>query len=469
MRQSRVVLICLVLIIGLSCLLALAQQPTYQDMPSSGRVAYRLSITGGIDPFLTDYLIAGLKKAQASGAEIVIIQIDTPGGLLTSTQSLVQEMLACQVPIVCWVAPSGAGAGSAGAIITIAGNIVAMAEGTNIGAAHPVSIAPGGMPGQPETAPGDAAVMEDKIVNFTASFVKSIAEQSGRSQEWAEKIVRESLAETASEAVTSGICDFIANDTNELLMKLDGRQVKLASGYVTLATRGLPIEDHVMTPQENFLHAVADPNVAYLLLTIGIMAIIYELASPGGVVAGVVGVISLLLGLTALSALEVNLGGLLLIVLAIALFILDLKMPTHGVLTAGGVVALALGSMMLLSPSRTTYPIGREVIFTVVATLTAFFVFAVGAVIKAMRKQPFMGREGYIHDIGEVRKLITAEEPGTLALDGTLWTAYSVSEAVIPAGEHARVVKMEGLKLWVEPLTEKSEQGQEGPEPSSAL
>jgi membrane-bound serine protease (ClpP class) len=223
-----------------------------------------------------------------------------------------------------------------------------------------------------------------------------------------------------------------------------------------------------MTPQENFLHAVADPNVAYLLLTIGIMAIIYELASPGGVVAGVVGVISLLLGLTALSALEVNLGGLLLIVLAIALFIIDLKMPTHGVLTAGGVVALALGSMMLLSPSRTTYPIGREVIFTVVLTLTAFFVFAVGAVIKAMRKQPFMGREGYIHAIGEARKLITAEEPGTLALDGALWTAYAVRKAVIPAGERARVVRMEGLKFWVEPVDEASDQGQEGPKPSSA-
>ncbi len=442
----------------LGCLLlgglALAEKPPAAESSLEGArgPVYLLKLTGGIDPFLTNYLISGLDKAKDAHAEAVIIQIDTPGGLLKSTMDLIQAMLASPVPVVTWVAPPGAGAGSAGAIIALAGNVIVMAEGTNIGAAHPVSLAPAGVPGQPQEAPDESGVMEKKVVNFTASYVKSIAEQRGRSQQWAEQIVRESRADTASEALKKGIADFLANNLTELLDKLDGRTVKVPGGTRTLHTRGASVEVLPMSFQERFLHSTADPNVAYLLLTIGIMALIYELASPGGVVAGTVGVICLLLGLTSLAALEVNLGGLLLIVVAIILFVLDLKVPSHGVLTAGGIVALTLGSMMLLSPEKTTYPIGKQVIFTVVGVLTLFFVFAIGAVVKAMRRKPIIGREGYVGATAEVRKRITADSEGVVFLDGTLWAALSETGETLEPPQRVQVVKLQGLKLLVKPL-----------------
>lgn len=394
-----------------------------------------IEVDGIINPVSAKFIIESIQKAEQEGAECLIIQMDTPGGLMESMKSIVKEILVADVPVVVYIYPSGSGAVSAGVFITLAAHIAVMAPGTNIGAAHPVSI------GGQDTS----KVMRKKVTNWAVAYIKSIAEKRGRNPDWAAKAVRESEAITEKEALEKGVIDFIASDLDTLLEIVDGKEVKLESGERVIHTTGAQIIRKEMNWRYKILDKISNPNIAYILLLVGLYGIIFELYNPGSIFPGVIGAISLILAFFALQVLPINWAGLLLILLAIVLFLLEIKITSYGLLTLGGIVCMTLGSLMLIRSFNPLLRVSWSVIIPAVVTTLLFFLFAVGMGIRAQRRQPTTGREGLV---GERGVAITNIDPeGKVNLHGEIWSAES--DRKIKKGEKVRVVKVEGLQVKV--------------------
>ena len=439
-RTRPVLLPLLAWVLGLALLI--------QNTAAIGERVYLLEVDGPITPVMADYVARGIDEAARNGAEAVVIRLDTPGGLSSAMDDIVQDILQSPVPVIVYVAPEGARAASAGVLITYAAHIAAMAPATNIGSASPVLI---GQDGQP-TETDDT--MQRKVVNDAVAKIRSLAERHGRNADWAEQAVREAVNITAEQAAALGVVDLVAPSLDALLDAVDGRTVTTSAGEVTLRTRDAEVVTVGMTTLERFFQMLSDPNIAYILLSLGMLGLFFELANPGSILPGVLGGILLLLGLYALGTLDVNWTGVLLMGFAFLLFLIDLYVPTHGVLTLGGIISFALGSLLLLqSPANPAFQLSRAVIIAVTGTVAAGFLVLVYLVARAHARRPATGKEALIGARAIVRRALEPE--GMVFVEGELWRARSLS-GPIPAGQTVRVVGLEGLVLLVEPLTEET-------------
>jgi len=392
-----------------------------------------LTFEGVIDPVAAQYISRGIATAEKEGAECLVLALDTPGGVDRSMRIIVQNILAAKVPVAVYVSPKGGRAASAGTFITLAGHVAAMSSGTAIGAAHPVEI-------------GKESPVAEKITNDAAAYIKTIALGRGRNAAWADSAVRWSVSITEQEALSKHVIDLVAGDVNALLDSLDGKEVEAAGVKRVLRTKGSALINLTMNARESFLHAVAHPNIAYVLFLIGIYGVIYELANPGAILPGVAGGIALILAFVAFETLSINLAGLLLLLFAVLLFVVDIKAPTHGILTVGGIVALTLGSFMLFNPGTSFYHLSRWLIVVMVAITTAFFVFIVTAGVRALKRRVRSGAEGLVGRRGSAKTRIGRE--GVVLVEGEDWNAYAEGEE-IPPGESVEVLAVEGLRVKV--------------------
>lgn len=398
---------------------------------------------GVITPVTAEYLHDALLSAQESGAQAVIIRLNTPGGLDPSMRLIIKDITAATVPVVVYVSPASGRAASAGVFITMAAHVAAMAPGTNIGAAHPVAMGGGEMD----------KTLKEKVENDAVAYLKSIAERRGRNVAWAEEAVRKSVSVTEREALKLKIIDLLADDLPALLKQLDGRRVSLPSGQTTLHTTGASLREFPMGLRLEFLKTLSDPNIAYLLMTIGTIGIIAELYTPGAILPGVVGAISLILAFYSLQSLPVNYAGVLLFLLGILFFILEATVTSFGVLAIGGVISMLLGSVMLIKTDAEFLQISWSVILPVVTLTAACSLLIVGMGVKAMRRPPVTGREELIGLVGIVT---TALAPyGQLAVHGELWRAFS--EQPLQPGDEAEITAVDGLCLHVKAFSKKHE------------
>jgi membrane-bound serine protease (ClpP class) len=399
-----------------------------------------ISIDGTINPAVDDFIRESIGRAKAGGAKALIIQMDTPGGLLNSTRTIVKEMLGADVPIMVYVAPSGAGAGSAGVFITMAAHIAAMAPGTNIGAAHPVA-------GGGQEVKG---AMGEKIENFTASFSESIAQKRGRNTEWAIQAVRKSVAITEKEALKKKVIDIVANDIDDLLKQADGRKVDVNGKDVVLSVKGAQVIRHEMSLKDKVLNIIADPNIAYILMMAGFLGLYMEFAHPGVFFPGIAGAICLLLAFASLQVLPINYTGLALILLGVGLLVGEAFFPNFGVLGVGGIVSLALGSLLLFDTPTSDFGVDRSIVFTAVGTVGTFVLAISYLVFRSQKAKPALGKEGLIGQVGEVRGKLTPT--GRIFVHGENWSAQA--DAPIDVGEKVRVVGYDGMRLKVRRLSE---------------
>ncbi|HEY2388970.1 MAG TPA: nodulation protein NfeD [Candidatus Binatia bacterium] len=404
-------------------------------------------IDGAINPASDDFVRESIASSARDGAQALVVELDTPGGLLTSAKSIVKEILGAPLPVIVYVAPTGASATSAGMFVTMAAHVAAMAPGTTIGAAHPVD-GSGGDLGQD---------MRGKIENFTASFSKSIAEQRGRNVAWAERAVRESVAATESEAARDRIVDLVAPDVPALLAAIDGREVRVGDGSVTLhfgaATEVVRLD---MRLKDRVLNVIADPNVSYLLFMAGLLGLYIEITHPGAVLPGVVGGISLLLALAAFQALPVNSTGILLMLFAAALIVAEAFVPSFGVLGVGGVVAFALGSLLLFDTPDSTIAVDRSLIGTAVVLVSGVMLAIGYLVLRAQRSPVRTGAEGLLGEVGVVRG--GAGGGVRVFVHGEQWDV--VADEDLRAGDRVTVVSLEpGLRLRVRRLAPPATEG----------
>lgn len=396
-----------------------------------------IKIEGTISPATVEYVKKSFLHARGKNIECLVIQLDTPGGLASSMREVVKLIMNASFPVVVYVAPKGARAASAGVFIALSSHFLAMASGTNIGAAHPVSLM-GGM--------GES--MEKKVVNDAAAYIRSIAQKRGRNAEWAEKTVRESISTPAQEALKLNVVDIIAEGRQDLLEKLEGRRVSIEGKEIVLHTKGAKIDFLKPGFKDKFLQFLADPNIAYILLMIGIWGIILEFFNPGMFLPGMAGGICLILSFFSLQLLPFSLVGLLLILLAAVLFILETQITSYGGLTIGGVVALTLGSLMLIDPSAIYVSIDWEYIFTGVGVTVLLFVFIIFYAIKAQLKKPVTGIEGLVGAVAIAKTDLNPQ--GRVYVHGELWeAANSIPDQEIKKGDKVRIIKREGMKLWV--------------------
>ncbi len=398
---------------------------------------------GVINPVSAEYFEDALLHAEGRGAQALIFRLDTPGGLDTSMRLIVKSIQSASIPVVVYVSPSGGRAASAGVFITMSAPVAAMAPGTNIGAAHPVAMGGGEMD----------KTMSEKVENDAVAYIKSIAEQRGRNKQWAEDAVRKSVSATEQEALKLKIIDLVAEDLSGLLETLEGREVALAGRTVSLETKGAPVEEFPMGWRLETLKALSDPNIAYILMTIGTIGIIAELYSPGAILPGVVGAISLILAFYSFQSLPINYAGVILLILGIVFFILEATVTSFGVLALGGVISMLLGSLMLMKSDAPFMQVSLSVIIPVIALAAAFSFFVVGMGIRALRGRPTTGGEGMIGLIGIAKSKLAPE--GKVVVQGELWDA--VSEEPQRAGDHVEVTGIEGLKLRVRPTSRKGE------------
>jgi membrane-bound serine protease (ClpP class) len=423
--------------------LALAS-PGGSAPPRVQPVLARIVIDGTINPAVAEYVREAITRARADGAAALVIQLDTPGGLLQSARAVVKDLLGAPLPIVVYVAPSGAGAASAGMFVTMAAHVAAMAPGTSIGAAHPVG-------GQGEDIPG---AMGEKVESFTAAFSEAIARQRGRNVDWAVKAVRDSVSLTADEAAKNRVVDLVARDLDERVTRTKGRSVEIAGAPRTLdLTPTLGADGHArcidyeMRFAQQILNVLADPNIAYILMMAGLLGLYVEFTNPGAVLPGVAGTICLLLGLTALHVLSVNYGGLALILLGTALLVAEAFMPTFGVLGVGGLVAFVLGSLFLFDAEGTGLAVARSLIAGAAAALALVGLVVGTLVMRSQRRRPGGGREGMLGSVGLARERLDPD--GMVLVRGEYWTA--TSETPVDRGESVEVVGIDGLRLRVRP------------------
>ena len=398
-------------------------------------------IDGSINPAVVDYIQESLERAQADDARALIVQLDTPGGLLESAKVIVKEFLAAPIPVIVYVGPSGAGATSAGLFVTIAANIAAMAPGTNIGAAHPVGS--GG-----EDIAGD---MRDKVENFTATLSRTIAQQRGRNVEWAEKAVRESASATEQEALQLGVVDVVAVDLPDLLQKVDGREVSLPHGKIKLDLAGATVTRLEMSLKQKVLDVLGNPNVAYLLMMAGVLGIYVEFTHPGLFFPGIAGGICLLLGLTSMQVLPINYSGLALIGLGVTLLVAELFLPTFGIVGVGGLVAFVLGSLLLFDTADSNMALDPSIVAAAAATLGLFSLYVGLLVVRSQRTPAMLGGEGLVGKVGDVRaRLVPGERGGKVLVHGEFWNADA--DEAIDVGARIKVVGVEGLRVRVRKL-----------------
>jgi membrane-bound serine protease (ClpP class) len=398
---------------------------------------YVLKVDAPISPSTASYIIRGVENAEVASAQAVVIELNTPGGLMESMRKIVEKFLSSSVPVVVYVSPSGARAGSAGVFITLAANVAAMAPGTNIGAAHPV-----GLRGE-----SDSSVMTDKIVNDASAFVRSIAQKRGRNQDWAEQSVRNSVSITENEALSRGVINLISPSLDSLLLNIDGMKVETAKGTVTLSTRDASIDYLEMNWRDKLLTFISDPNIAYILLMLGIYGIIFELWNPGSIFPGIVGGISIVLAGYSLQMLPVNYAGVALILIAIVLFIMEIKVASYGMLTVGGVVSLLLGSILLIDSPLEFMQISVSLIIAVVITTVLFFTFVIGLGIKAQYRRIASGREILIGESATALEDIKPGTTGQVRLHGETWNARCEDELI--KGGKAKIMSINGLTLIV--------------------
>jgi membrane-bound serine protease (ClpP class) len=450
-----------------------------------------------INPVAAEYIAQSIAKADEEGAECLIITLDTPGGLLASTRIIIKEMLNADVPIVVYVAPRGARAGSAGVFITLASHVAAMAPSTNIGAATPVNLGgegeswrkalkefekkleelerrqkeaapkevepPEGLPSEPEpeaepqeAEPAEEAgdeteevgtsTLEDKILKDTIAWTRGIARLRGRNEEWAVEAVTKAVSVTETEALEKNVVDLVCSDMDELLERLDGREVELPGGTVVLKTEGVRIEYHEMSGRQKILNALTNPNIAYILMMLGFFGLLFEVTHPGIGFPGIAGAICLILAFYAFQTLPVDYAGVLLILLALALFVAEAKVASYGLLTIGGLVCMTLGSIMLIDTPYDFLRVSNTVIFPMVLTTAAIVVFLVTLVIRAHARRSVTGSEGLVGLMGSAETDISPE--GKVYVHGEIWNARSTSS--ISRGSRVRVVQVDGMTVVVE-------------------
>ncbi len=390
-----------------------------------------IEIEGTINPGTANFLARCIEEAEETGSDLIIVRLDTPGGLATSMRTMIKRIMNSMVPVVVYVAPTGAGAASAGVMITVSAHIAAMAPGTNIGAAHPVSA--GGEDIQ-ET-------MSEKVVNDMASYGRGIARERGRNGEWVEKAIRESVSITADEALRQNVVDLIAKDIDELLQLIDGREVVLASGKRIIETHGLTRTYFEPGFRDRVLSTISDPNIAYILMMIGLAGIYFEMSHPGAIFPGMIGAISLILAFFSFQTLPVNYAGLMLIALAIILFIAEIKITSYGVLSLGGIVSLSLGSIMLFEDVM----VSLKLMGPTIILISGFFVVVSSLAYRAHRSKPRSGMEGLVGEMGIVKEALDPE--GLVFVHGELWSASSHEK--IEADEKVQVKGIDGLVLEV--------------------
>ncbi|OLC12019.1 MAG: hypothetical protein AUH29_18060 [Candidatus Rokubacteria bacterium 13_1_40CM_69_27] len=402
---------------------------------AASRPVSTLQIDGVINPVTLRLVGTAIDRAQAERNQALIIQLDTPGGLERSMRGIVQRILNSEVPVIVYVAPTGARAASAGVFITLAAHVAAMAPATNIGAAHPVALG-GGV---------DKESMK-KIENDAAAFIRTVALDRGRNAEWAEKAVRQSVSITEREAVRLKVVDLIAESVPDLLEKIDGRTVKTTKGPVTLATRGAPVQPIAIGFRDRFLNVITDPNVAYVLMMLGMIGLLAELYNPGAILPGVIGGISLILAFFAFQSLPINYAGLLLILFGIVLLVAEIKIVSHGVLAIGGTISMALGSLMLFDAPEVGFRISWWVLIPTVGSTAGLFLFVVTAGIRALARRPLLGHSGLVGRTGVARGRLAPE--GQIAIQGEIWRAVAEGEPV-DDGAPVRIVDVQGLTLKV--------------------
>ena len=398
---------------------------------------------GVINPVSAEYLHDALATAEAGGAHALIISLNTPGGLDSSMRLIIKDITGATIPVIVYVSPSSARAASAGVFITMAAHVAAMAPGTNIGAAHPVNMGGGEMD----------KTMKEKVENDSVAYIKSIAQQRERNAAWAEDAVRKSVSVTEREALKLKVVDVVADDVPALLKQVDGRRINLPSGPTVLKTAGAHLQEFPMGLRLEWLKTISDPNIAYLLMTIGTIGIIAELYSPGAILPGIVGAISLILAFYSFQSLPVNYAGVLLFLLGIVFFVLEASVTSYGLLAIGGVLAMLIGSVMLIKSDAEFFRISWSVILPVVTLASAFTLLSVGMGMKALRRRPTTGREGMIGLVGIVKTALTPR--GQLSVQGELWEA--VSEQPLSPGEEAEITGIDGLQLRVKPYLKKKE------------
>ena len=394
--------------------------------------AILIKLEGAINPGSAGYVVRGIRYANEINARLIIIQLDTPGGLASSMRQIIKSILNSRVPVVVYVAPSGAGAASAGAIVTISAHIAAMAPGTNIGAAHPVGL--GGK--------DIGKTMSEKVVNDMASYARGIARQRNRNAKWIEMAIRESVSITAEEALKKHVIDVIADNIDQLLTKIDGKTVSIVGGSkIKINTKGIKVVSFKPNIRDRILKTISDPNIAYILMMIGLTGLYFELAHPGAILPGVLGAISLILAFYAFHTLPVNYAGLMLIALGIILFILEIKVTSYGMLTIGGIISLFLGSMMLFDNIK----VSLGLIMPTVVMFSAFFLGITYLAIKAHREKPISGAEGLIGEKGVVERWEKGR--GLVFVHGEYWNAESDEE--LSPGDQVEVKAIKGLTLNV--------------------
>ncbi len=403
---------------------------------------YILKVNAAIGPGVADFITSGITTANDQIAAILIIELDTPGGLAESMRTIVKAILASKIPIAVYVAPSGARAASAGVMITMAADIAAMAPGTNIGAAHPVA---GG--GQEINK-----TMSEKVVNDMVAQARSVAEERGRNAAWVEKAIRESVSATETEALKKNVIDLIAKDTDELIRKINGRDIKNKARLKLADAEKIVLSENL---RDKILRTISDPNIAFILLMIGLAGLYFELSHPGAIFPGVIGGISIILAFFALQTLPINTAGILLILLAIVFFILEMKIASYGLLSLAGIVTLVLGSLMLFRSSSPEMRLSLSVLVTTVVLVSGFFMVVAGLVFRAQMSKPRTGSGGMIGEIGVVRQALTPE--GKVFVHGELWKA--TAKVPVAEGMHVRVVGIENLVLEVEPLKPQEKNG----------
>jgi membrane-bound serine protease (ClpP class) len=398
-----------------------------------------ITISAAITPPIAEYVVRSIDEAAKSGAAGLIIRLDTPGGLDLAMRDIAKAILNAPLPVIVFVAPSGARAASAGVIITVAAHIAVMAPGTNIGAAHPVGLGIGG---------GMDKTMSTKVENDAVAYVQGIANKRGRNEAWVEKAVRKSESITAEEALRLKVIDFIATDLNRLIEQADGREVVLAEGKKILKTKGALLNEKIMGVRQKVLSALSDPNIAYILLLIGLAGLYFEFSNPGAILPGVIGGISLIMAFFAMQTLPVNYAGVALILFSIILFIAEIKVISNGILTIGGVVSLAIGSLMLFHAPDSSLRISWGVLIPAVSITSLFFIAVIAIALKAQLRPRQGGKEGMLGEEGVAITDIHAE--GKALIRGEHWNA--ISDVPVTRGSNIRVTHVENLKVKVEPI-----------------
>ncbi len=407
---------------------------------AAGNRVYILTVADAIGPITAEFIKSGIQTAEKNNAACIIIRLDTPGGLAESMRTIVKSMLASRIPVVVYVAPAGARAASAGVMITMAADVAAMAPGTNIGAAHPVGAGGKDIGG----------TMSEKIVNDMVAQAKSVAQKRGRNAKWVEQAIRKSVSVTETEALKKNIVDLVARNTDELIASLNGRKVK-DKGVLTLENiEKIIIKENLRT---RILRAISNPNIAYILMMIGLAGLYFELSHPGAVFPGVIGGIALILAFFALQTLPVNYAGILLIVLAIIFFIMEMKITSYGLLSVAGVVSLLLGSLMLFKGDTPEMKVSLQVLLPTIGLISGFFIVVAGLVFRAQISKPASGARGLVGEIGTVKKALTPE--GKVFVHGELWNARA--KQAVDENARVRVVRVVNLMLEVEPVDKKTD------------